>query len=194
MILGFYKPDEGTIKIGNQDVLNYDLREWRMRCGVVMQDGFIFSDTIAGNIAPGVGVPDIFKLDNATQIANILDFIHSLPMGYQTKIGTDGLGLSVGQKQRILIARAVYKNPDYILMDEATNALDAENESEIICNMNNFLKGRTAVIIAHRLSTIRNADNIIVLCNGCVVEQGTHEELVSRNGIYHTLVKNQLNI
>lgn len=194
MILGFYKPDEGTIKIGNQDVLNYDLREWRMRCGVVMQDGFIFSDTIAGNIAPGVEVPDIFKLDNATQIANILDFIHSLPMGYQTKIGTDGLGLSVGQKQRILIARAVYKNPDYILMDEATNALDAENESEIICNMNNFLKGRTAVIIAHRLSTIRNADNIIVLCNGCVVEQGTHEELVSRNGIYHTLVKNQLNI
>jgi ATP-binding cassette, subfamily B, bacterial len=128
------------------------------------------------------------------KIANILDFIHSLPMGYQTMIGTDGLGLSAGQKQRILIARAVYKDPDYILMDEATNALDAENESEIICNMNNFLRGRTAVIIAHRLSTIRNANNIIVLGNGSVVEQGTHEELVSRNGIYHTLVKNQLNI
>lgn len=194
MILGFYKPDEGTIKIGDHDVLNYDLREWRMRCGVVMQDGFIFSDTIAGNIALGVDAPDQFKLDNASRIANILDLIHSLPMGYQTVIGTDGLGLSVGQKQRILIARAVYKNPDYILMDEATNALDTENESEIICNMNNFLKGRTAVIIAHRLSTIRNADNIIVLGNGSVVEQGTHEELVSRNSIYHMLVKNQLNI
>lgn len=157
-----------------------------------MQDGFIFSDTIAGNIAPGVEMPDGFKLDNAAQIANILDFIRSLPLGYQTMIGADGLGLSVGQKQRLLIARAIYKNPDYILMDEATNALDAENESEIICNMNDFLKGRTAIIIAHRLSTIRNADNIIVLGGGSVVEQGTHEELVSRNSIYHMLVKNQL--
>lgn len=194
LILGFYKPDKGTIKIGNHDVLNYDLREWRMRCGVVMQDGFIFSDTIAGNIAPGVETPDEFRLNKAAQMARILDFINSLPMGYQTIIGTDGLGLSMGQKQRILIARAVYKNPDYILMDEATNALDTENESEIISNMNTFLKGRTAVIIAHRLSTIRNADNIIVLGDGSVVEQGTHEELVNKNGIYHTLVKNQLNI
>ena len=194
MILGFYEPDKGCIKIGKHNIKEYDLREWRKNCGIVMQDGYIFSDTIAGNIAPGVDKVDINRLERATKIANIKDFINKLPMEYRTKIGSDGLGLSVGQKQRILIARAVYKDPDYILMDEATNSLDATNEAEIIENMNEFLLGRTAVVIAHRLSTIRNADNIIVLQNGSVAEQGCHEELIDKHSIYYTLVKNQLNV
>ena len=194
MILGFYEPDKGCIKIGKHNIKEYDLREWRKNCGIVMQDGYIFSDTIAGNIAPGVDKVDINRLERATKIANIKDFVNKLPMEYRTKIGSDGLGLSVGQKQRILIARAVYKDPDYILMDEATNSLDATNEAEIIENMNEFLLGRTAIVIAHRLSTIRNADNIIVLQNGSVAEQGCHEELIDKHSIYYTLVKNQLNV
>ena len=194
LMLGFYTPNKGIVKIQDTPLENINPHLWRARTGSVMQDGFIFSETIAQNIAVGEELIDIERLRHAVTIANIRDFIDSLPLGYNTKIGMEGNGISQGQRQRILIARAVYKNPDYLFFDEATNALDAENESEIICNMNNFLRGRTAVIIAHRLSTIRNANNIIVLGNGSVVEQGTHEELVSRNGIYHTLVKNQLNI
>ncbi len=194
MLLGFYKPEKGSICIGNTNLFDYNLDEWRKNCGVVMQDGFIFSDTIAGNIAPGVDVPDEKLLDKAADIANILDFVHSLPLGYRTKVGTDGLGLSMGQKQRILIARAVYKNPSYLFMDEATNSLDTANETEIVEKMNSFLVDKTAVIIAHRLSTIRNADNIVVIEQGSIIEQGTHDALIKKHGTYYSLVKNQLNI
>lgn len=158
-----------------------------------MQDGFIFSETIAQNIAVGEEQIDIERLRHAVTIANIR-FIDSLPLGYNTKIGMEGNGISQGQRQRILIARAVYKNPDYLFFDEATNALDANNEREIMEHLHEFYKGKTVVVVAHRLSTVRDADNIIVLDKGKIAEEGTHKELVERKGLYYRLVKNQLEL
>jgi len=170
------------------------MREWRKKCGVVMQDGFIFSDTIARNIAPGAEVIDKEKILNAVVTANIREFVESLPLGYNTKIGNEGHGLSQGQKQRILIARAVYKNPEFVFLDEATNALDTNNEKVIMDNLTRFFKGRTSVVVAHRLSTVRNADQIVVMEKGEIVETGTHQELTKLKGAYYRLVKNQLEL
>jgi ATP-binding cassette subfamily B protein len=161
---------------------------------VVMQDGFIFSDTIVNNIAVGAEKVDRHKLLKAVRMSNIQDFIEGLPMGYQTKIGQEGSGISQGQKQRILIARAIYKDPDFIFFDEATNSLDANNEKVIMENMVEFYKGKTVVVVAHRLSTVRNADQIIVLDNGEIVENGTHQQLIALKGSYYNLVKNQLEL
>lgn len=195
MILGFYKPDKGNIYIGSNDITNCDISAWRKKCGVVMQDGYIFSDTIASNIAAGDSTEiDMDRVKSAAKFANIDDLICSLPEGYNTKIGGEGQGLSMGQKQRILIARAIYKNPDYILLDEATNSLDANNEIAIMHALSSFLGGKTSIIIAHRLSTVRNADKIIVLDNGKIAEEGSHDVLIDKKGLYYTLVKNQLNI
>lgn len=194
LLLGFYIPEKGAIFIGNQNLSKYDIREWRKHCGVVMQEGYIFSDTIAANIAPGVNHINQDRLIECAHTANILGYVETLPMGFNTIIGGDGLGLSMGQKQRILIARAMYKNPNYILMDEATNSLDATNESEIMERMRFFLRGKTALIIAHRLSTIQNADNIIVMENGRIIEQGTHAYLISKQGKYYDLIRKQLSL
>jgi ATP-binding cassette subfamily B protein len=192
LLLGFYKPVMGDIYYGEHRLTSISMSKWRQRCGVVMQDGFIFSDTIARNIAPGTDNIDKEKLIKAVETANIRDFVESLPLAYNTKIGQEGLGLSQGQKQRILIARAVYKDPEFIIFDEATNALDAKNEREIMKNLDEFFKGKTVVVVAHRLSTVKNADNIIVLDKGILVEQGTHKDLVANGNIYYELVKNQL--
>jgi len=159
-----------------------------------MQDGFIFSDTIARNIAVSDEVIDISRLLHAAKVANILEMVESLPLGFNTKIGQEGQGISQGQRQRILIARAVYKNPEFIFFDEATNALDANNERVIMENLNTFFEGKTVVVVAHRLSTVKNADNIVVLEKGKIVEQGTHKELTALKGIYYELVKNQLEL
>lgn len=194
IILGFYKPDSGEVIIGSSNIENYDKRNWHKCCGIVMQDGFIFSDTIARNIAPADEYIDEEKMTKAADTANIKEFIEELPLGYNTKIGAEGHGLSTGQKQRILIARAVYKNPKYIFMDEATNSLDTKNENIIMKKLSSFIQKRTAIIIAHRLSTVKNADNIVVMQNGKISEQGRHEELISMKGVYYTLVRNQLNI
>lgn len=194
LLLGFYPPNRGEIRIGGNLLERYSINEWRKRCGIVMQDGFIFSDTIARNIAPADEVVDREKLIHACSVACILDFIESLPLGFNTKIGSDGHGLSQGQRQRMLIARAVYKNPDYIFFDEATNALDANNEKAIMGNLNEFFRGRTVVVVAHRLSTVRNADQIVVLDHGRITEVGTHRELVERKVGYYQLVKNQLEL
>ena len=159
-----------------------------------MQDGFIFSDTIANNIAESDDYTKIDKVQKAIETANLQDFMDTLPLGLQTRIGAKGNGISQGQKQRLLIARAVYKDPEFLYFDEATNALDANNEKVIMENMNLFLKGKTAVVVAHRLSTVKDADQIIVLDKGALVEQGTHTELVQQKGYYYTLVKNQLEL
>jgi ATP-binding cassette subfamily B protein len=169
-------------------------RYWRGQCGIVMQDGFIFSDTIAKNIAVADEHLNMTKLQHAVKVANIGDLIDGLPLGLNTKIGAEGNGISQGQKQRILIARAVYKDPEYIFFDEATNALDANNESVIMNNLESFFKDRTVVVVAHRLSTVKNADNIVVLDKGMIIEQGTHAELTKQKGEYYNLVKNQLEL
>ena len=194
LLLGFYPATSGEIRLGGTNLDAYSLRSWREDCGVVMQDGFIFSDTIARNIAPGEENIDKKRLLEAAKVANIADFIASLPLGYNTKIGGEGHGLSQGQKQRVLIARAVYKNPKFIFFDEATNALDANNERIIIENLKDFYKGRTVVVVAHRLSTVKDADQIVVIEKGEIVEVGTHTELSKRKGAYWTLVKNQLEL
>jgi ATP-binding cassette subfamily B protein len=194
LLLGFYPLQKGVIHLGENRLDSYSWREWRKRCGVVMQDGFIFSDSIARNIAPGEEFIDGEKLLHAVTVANIREFIESLPLAYNTKIGSEGHGLSQGQKQRILIARAVYKNPEFIFFDEATNALDANNERTIMDNLSEFFKGKTVVVVAHRLSTVRNADRIVVLEKGEIVETGTHEELTVKQSAYYHLVKNQLEL
>jgi ATP-binding cassette subfamily B protein len=194
LILGFYKPVSGEIMIGDTLLDNLSLSLWREKCGVVMQDGFLFPDTIAYNIAPGIERIDQDKLLRSVEMANIKSFLESLPLGYNSKIGMDGKGLSQGQKQRILIARSVYKNPEFLLFDEATNSLDANNEKVITDNLSKFYKGKTVLIIAHRLSTVKNADNIIVLDGGEIVETGSHDELISLRGYYYKLVKNQLEL
>ena len=194
LLLGFYTPVAGEILLGGTQLRNFSQSEWRKRCGVVMQEGFIFSDSIAGNIALTEEIPQRERINRAVETANIKDFITSLPLGYNTKIGNDGHGLSTGQKQRILIARAVYKEPDFIFFDEATNSLDATNEKAIMSNLRSFFHGKTVVIVAHRLSTVRNADQIVVLNKGAVSETGTHQELVEIKGAYYNLVKDQLEL
>jgi ATP-binding cassette subfamily B protein len=194
LLLKFYKPSHGGIKIDHNDLQDISSVSWRSQCGVVMQDGYIFSDTIERNIAMGDENIDSNKLKDAIRIANLEGFIDSLPLYLKTKIGASGNGISGGQKQRILIARAVYKNPNYMFFDEATSALDAENEKIIHNNLQNFLKGRTVLIIAHRLSTVKNADQIIVLKKGKIVEIGNHQQLVNNNADYFNLVRNQLEL
>jgi ATP-binding cassette subfamily B protein len=194
LLLRFYEPQKGEIKVGEQSIANISFKTWRAQCGVVMQDGFIFSESIERNIAVGDDYPDKEKLRHAIKVANIQDFIDSLPLGLNTKIGAEGNGISQGQRQRMLIARAVYKNPQYLFFDEATNALDANNERIIMNNLGEFFTGRTVVIVAHRLSTVSNADNIILLDKGRIIEQGTHFELTALKGDYYKLVKNQLEL
>lgn len=194
LLLGFYNLDNGNIFIGSQNLKNTNMHLWRSGCGIVMQDGYIFSDTIENNITIGCDVIDYNRLDKVCNIANIYDFINELPLGYRTIIGNDGKGISLGQKQRILIARALYKNPKYLFLDEATNSLDSENEALISKNLEVEFKDKTVIIIAHRLSTIKNADNIVVLKNGEIVESGTHNELITTKNLYYSLVKEQINI
>jgi len=194
LMLGFYPPTEGEVMLGNNSLKNVSFREWRKHCGVVMQEGYIFNDTIANNIAEGYDEVDRERLLYSVRMANIQEYIEGLPLRYNTKIGNAGQGLSQGQKQRILIARAIYRNPEYIFFDEATNALDTNNERVIQENMKQFFTGKTVVIVAHRLSTVRDADQIVVLKQGQIVEKGTHSELVALKGDYYNLVKNQLEL
>lgn len=194
LLLGYYTPDNGNISIGGENFKNFNLSWWRTQCGVVMQEGYLFSDTIANNIAISDDKPDLDKIRYAAQIANIAEDIEKLPLAYNTKIGQDGQGVSQGQKQRILIARVVYKNPQFIFLDEATNALDANNERTILSRLEEFYREKTVVVVAHRLSTVKNADNIIVLDKGRIAEQGSHSELTNKRGLYYNLVKNQLEL
>lgn len=194
MLLKFYDPIDGTIKIGNYDLKNISQKAWRNECGVVMQEGYIFNDTIANNIAVGEDYVDKEKLAHAVDVANIKEFIETLPLSYNTKIGMEGVGLSTGQKQRLLIARAVYKNPNFLFFDEATSALDANNEKTIMEKLNVFFENKTVVVIAHRLSTVKNAHQIVVLDKGKIIEKGTHAALVKQKGEYFHLVKNQLEL
>jgi len=194
LLLKFYNPNEGQIKLGNYDLKNISQKTWREQCGVVMQEGYIFNDTIANNIAVGEDYVDKKKLAHAVDVANIKEFIESIPLSYNTKIGMEGIGISTGQKQRLLIARAVYKNPNFLFFDEATSALDANNEKVIMEKLNTFFENKTVVVIAHRLSTVKNANQIVVLDKGKIVEVGNHQELVSQKGNYYNLVKNQLEL
>jgi ATP-binding cassette subfamily B protein len=194
LLLRFYEPEKGDIRVGEQLIGNIGFKTWRGHCGVVMQDGFIFSDSIERNIAVGDDYPDKIKLEHAIKTSNIGEFIDGLPLGLKTKIGAEGNGISQGQRQRLLIARAVYKNPEFIFFDEATNSLDANNERVIMNNLQEFFTGRTVVVVAHRLSTVSNADNIIVLEKGRITEQGTHKQLTALKGAYYQLVKNQLEL
>ena len=194
LMLGFYTPNKGKILVGATPLQNIHPRVWRMNVGVVMQEGFIFSDTIAANIAVGEEYIDKHRLYEAVDMANIKSYIDGLPLTYSTKIGMEGKGLSQGQKQRLIIARAIYKQPAFLFFDEATNALDATNEHQIIENLKAFNQGRTVVIVAHRLSTVQHADNIVVMEQGRIVEQGTHAELTAQKGAYYALIKNQLEL
>jgi len=194
LLLKYYDVQKGDIRIGDTNFRFISPSSWRNTCGAVMQDGYIFNDSIAANIAVGEDIIDFSKLKNAAITANILDFINTLPNGFHTEIGDRGLGISSGQKQRLLIARAVYKDPDYLFFDEATNSLDANNERAIVENLNVFFKGKTVVIVAHRLSTVKHADNIVVLVDGYITEEGTHEVLTQTKGNYYHLVKNQLEL
>ena len=194
MILGFYQPVSGEILIGDTHLQNLSLKVWREKVGAVMQDGFLFPDTIAANIVPGSENIDEVRLVNAVEISNIKSFIESLPLGYNTRIGANGHGLSEGQKQRLLIARVVYKDPEIIIFDEATNSLDANNEKVIVENLEDFYFGKTVIVVAHRLSTVRDADKIVVLDGGRIEETGTHNSLIAKRGVYFNLVKNQLEL
>ncbi len=194
LMLGYYPVLGGKITIGGTNINMLNKKWWRRQCGVVMQEGVIFSESIERNIAVDDGKVDEERLMQAAEIACIKDYIMALPLKFNTKIGRDGVGLSQGQKQRILIARAVYKNPNCIFLDEATNSLDANNERNIVENLDEFYQGKTVVIVAHRLSTVKNADQIIVLDHGTVVEIGNHESLTAKHGAYYELVKNQLEL
>lgn len=194
LLLKFYEPSEGEIRLNDVKLSNISAKVWRDKCGVVMQEGFIFNDTIANNVAIGHEIIDKERLLYAVRMSNIKEFIENLPLGYNTKIGMEGVGLSTGQKQRILIARAIYKNPDFLFFDEATSALDANNEKIIMNNLSEFFEGKTVVVIAHRLSTVKNADQIIVLDKGKIIEKGNHTDLVKVKGAYYELVKNQLEL
>lgn len=194
LMLGYYPVMNGEITIAEHNITEYNLKWWRRQCGVVMQDGVIFSESIARNIAVDDDEINQERLEMAAEIANVKDFVMALPLKFNTNIGRDGMGLSQGQKQRILIARAVYKNPMFIFLDEATNSLDASNERAIVENLDKFYKGKTVVIVAHRLSTVKNADQIIVLDKGRVVETGNHATLTAKRGAYYNLVKNQLEL
>jgi ATP-binding cassette subfamily B protein len=194
LLLRYYEPEAGEIYVGDDQLKNLKFSTWRSKCSAVMQDGYIFADTIAGNIAMDENVYDAEKLNAAVRIANAGDIIDNMPYGINSKIGIGGQGLSQGQTQRILIARAVYKDPEFVFFDEATNALDANNEKAIIENLQDFLAGKTVIVVAHRLSTVKNANNIVVLEKGHIVEQGTHASLVNARGTYYNLIKNQLEL
>lgn len=194
LLLRFYEIDNGEIYVDKSNLKNISQRTWRANCGVVMQEGYIFNDTIAQNIAVGEDHIDIKRLNHAIDVANITDYIENLPLHYNTKIGSEGSGLSTGQKQRLLIARSVYKNPKFLFFDEATSALDANNEKVIMEKLNTFFKDKTAIVIAHRLSTVKNAHQIVVLDEGKIVEIGNHKELIEQKGNYYNLVKNQLEL
>jgi ATP-binding cassette subfamily B protein len=194
LLLKFYEPDKGEINLGNTQLKNIAQKSWRANIGAVMQEGFIFNDTIANNIAVGVDIINKERLVYAADVANIKEYISGLPLGYNTKIGSEGVGMSTGQKQRLLIARAVYKNPEMLFFDEATSALDANNEKEIMGKLDTFFKNKTVVVIAHRLSTVMNADQIVVLDKGKIIEMGNHSALVEQKGNYFELVRNQLQL
>lgn len=194
LLLKFYEPNSGKINLGHHNLQQISQKAWRAQSGVVMQEGYIFSDTIANNIAVGEDYVDKQKLAHAVDVANIADFIEMLPLSYNTKIGMEGVGLSTGQKQRMLIARAVYKNPNFLFFDEATSALDANNEKVIMEKLNTFFKNKTVIVIAHRLSTVKNAAQIVVLDHGKIAEVGNHKTLVAQKGNYYNLVKNQLDL
>jgi len=194
MMLGFYPPSEGSVTLGGCEMGAYSESSWRKKCGCVMQEGYVFSNTIAENIGLCDEIPDMVRVRQAAEVANIREWIESLPLGYNTKIGADGHGLSTGQKQRILIARAAYKNSPYLFFDEATNSLDANNEKLIMENLNHLFDGKTVVVVAHRLSTVKNADKILVVDNGHIIEEGTHLELTAKKGYYYELVRNQLEL
>ena len=194
LLLGFYEPLSGSIQIGSANLSECNLGWWRSQCGAVMQEGYLFSDTIAKNIAISDDDPNIERIRHAARVANIADYVEALPLAYNTMIGQDGQGISQGQRQRILIARVIYKNPMFVFLDEATNALDANNEQAITDNLLDFYKGKTVIVVAHRLSTACNADQIVVLNEGKIVELGTHEELIGKRGNYYGLIKNQLEL
>jgi len=194
LLLGFYPPTEGRITVGGRDLGSIRKSTWRAHCGAVLQDGFVFSDTLANNIAESSYRVDKERLRQAVRLSNLQGFVESLPLRYNTQIGAKGNGISQGQRQRLLIARAIYKQPDFLFLDEATNALDANNEREIVDKLEGFFAGRTVVVVAHRLSTVRQADQIVVLEQGRVAEQGSHDELVQQKGAYYQLVKNQLEL
>ena len=194
ILLNFYQLESGQVKVSNRNLSEYDVSDWRSKCGVVLQDGMLFSATIEENVALGFDSIDSDKLMYASGLANILEFVRNLPLGFKTRVGTDGMGLSIGQKQRILIARAVYKDPEYLFLDEATSALDSNNEKSIISKLSEFIANRTVVIIAHRLSTVVFADQIVVVDSGKIVEIGDHQELLQKRGKYFNLVKNQLDL
>lgn len=194
LLLGFYEPLSGSIQMGSANLSECNLGWWRSQCGAVMQEGYLFSDTIAKNIAISDDDPNIERIRHAARVANIADYVEALPLAYNTMIGQDGQGISQGQRQRILIARVIYKNPMFVFLDEATNALDANNEQAITDNLLDFYKGKTVIVVAHRLSTVRNADQIVVLNEGKIVELGTHEELIGKRGNYYGLIKNQLEL
>jgi ATP-binding cassette subfamily B protein len=194
LLLRFYEIDNGEIYVGKSNLKNISQHTWRANCGVVMQEGYIFNDTIAQNIAVGEDHIDLDRLNHAIEVANISDYIENLPLNYNTKIGSEGSGLSTGQKQRLLIARSVYKNPKFLFFDEATSALDANNEMVIMEKLNTFFKDKTVIVIAHRLSTVKNAHQIVVLDEGKIVEIGNHKTLIQKKGNYYNLVKNQLEL